>query len=152
MSPSKNECNFGALNSQPDGYEEIGCSDAKLKSLNPLNQCCEGSQGRYTCTNCGSCAGENTAGNPAAPGQLLIRYNLEEKSCCSYKQSGRGTFYNRDGTFVISPTTGLPETCDGKDDAICCKVGNGNEPDDFACFNSIELDDSVPDEVSNDDK
>ena len=67
-SPSEAECNFRALNVQPPGYEEIGCSDTQLDKDNPINQCCETSSNVYGCTTCGSCAGANTAGNPYTPG------------------------------------------------------------------------------------
>lgn len=129
----------------------MGCKATQLDSTNPINQCCESSSGTYKCNNCGSCAGENTAGNPSAPGQLLIRYSDLDQTCCSYKDAGRGAFYFRNGTAVTDATTGLPLTCDGRDTASCCKIGNGNTPDDFACFDSIDVDDTVPDGVPNDD-
>ena len=77
-------------------------------------------------------------------------------TCCSYKEEDRGVFYYRNGTVVINATTGEPESCFGRDDALCCKVGNGNadgtDPakDDFACFLSADEDPSVPEEVTND--
>ena len=139
------DCDARALTDQPDGYQEYDCSANKLDSTNPINQCCEQSNNRYSCTTCGSCAGDNTSGiNPATPGQILDRENSLNQTCCSYQQSGRGTFYYRNGTAT-------EDTCDGKDGAVCCKVGNGNEEDDYACFDSADLDDTSPDGVANDD-
>ena len=147
--PSVLDCNERALNYVPPGYEEASCTEQELRSDNPIKQCCEQSNNAYLCTTCGSCAGENTAGNLASPGQLLIRENSFNETCCSYQNSGRGFYHYRNGTTQVDEN-GDHLTCDGNDDAECCKVGNGNEPQKYACFETTELDDTEP-PVNNDD-
>jgi hypothetical protein len=120
--PSVLDCNERALTYVPPGYEEASCTESELRSDNPIKQCCEQSNNAYLCTTCGSCAGENTAGNLASPGNGTLRYKED----------------------------GEPDTCDGNDEAECCKVGNGNEPQKYACFETIEIDDTEP-PVNNDD-
>ena len=156
--PSQLECAQYSVFNQPPGYEESSCEQSELDSPT-IKQCCEQSNNVYLCTTCGSCAGENTAGNPAAPGQILIReveFEIKDtnqtsnQTCCSYSKD-RGTLYYRNGTIVTNSTTGDKLTCDDRDDASCCKVGNGAANDQYACFYPIELDDSVPAGVENDD-
>ena len=147
--PSLLDCAFYSVFNQPPGYEEASCTASELDSPS-IKQCCEQSNNAYLCTTCGSCAGENTAGNPAAPGQVLVREDKFNQTCCSYSKD-RGALYYRNGTTVTNFTTGEVESCDDRDDAVCCKVGNGAANDQYACFYPIELDDSVPNGVENDD-
>ena len=147
--PSIAECAFYSVFNQPPGYEEYSCTESELDSPS-IKQCCEQSNNAYLCTTCGSCAGENTAGNPSAPGQILVREDKFNQTCCSYSKD-RGTLYYRNGTIVTNSTTGDKLTCDDRDDASCCKVGNGAANDQYACFYPADQDDTVPDSILNDD-
>jgi hypothetical protein len=104
-----------------------------------------------------SCGGAGTEFNPSSPGQILIRKSFNNETCCSYDaDETRGTFFRRDGTIVYKNTSETEaEPCAGKDDAVCCKVGNGNsgssKTEQYACFNSTDFDDTVPEGVPNDD-
>ena len=152
------------MRDRPEGYEEIGCTETELDSNN-INQCCEKSGTGFGCANCGACAGHNTAVNPASPGQTLNRVNANNETCCTHQEGVGGVFYFRNGTEVPSSecpeapvycpgvTTGDPSCCGckGRNDTVCCKVGNGATQQDFACFDKTDVDSSVPYGVPNDD-
>ena len=65
--------------------------------------------------------------------------------------SGRGFYHYRNGTLRYEEDGITPFTCDDRDDALCCKVGNGNEPQKYTCFEPVENDDTTPEGISNDD-